>query len=179
MLGTAADKEAVRAAAKRWRADELEAAVVARGGCAATMRSLADWSAHPQGKAVAGEPLLALETNEGAHSPVCAVDPSRPLAGVRVLDMTRILAGPIATRFLAGFGADVLRIDPPGWDEPTIAPEVTLGKRCARLDLRDSGDRENWLALLAQADVVIHGYRPDALERLGLGSLAGCARGPG
>ena len=58
----------------------------------------------------------------------------RPSAGVRVLDLTRILAWPVGTRFLAGYGADVLRIDPPGWDEPSVAPDATLGKRCARLD---------------------------------------------
>ena len=169
VLATAGDKEAARAAVKRWQADELEAAVVARGGCAATMRSLADWSAHPQGKLVASEPLVWLERTEKSAPCVDARDRARPLAGVRVLDLTRILAGPIATRFLAGFGAEVLRIDPPNWDEPTIAPEVTLGKRCARLDLSGAGGRERWLALLSQADVVIHGYRPDALERLGLG----------
>jgi hypothetical protein len=169
VLATAGDKEAVRAAVKSWQADELEAAVVARGGCAATMRSLADWSAHPQGKLVASEPLVWLERTEKSAPCADARDRARPLAGVRVLDLTRILAGPIATRFLAGFGAEVLRIDPPNWDESTIAPEVTLGKRCARLDLSGAGGRERWPALLSQADVVIHGYRPDALERLGLG----------
>ena len=55
-----------------------------------------------------------------------------------MLDLTRVLAGPVATRFLAGYGADVLRIDPPDWDEPAVEPEVTLGKRCARLDLRQT-----------------------------------------
>jgi CoA-transferase family III len=110
VLATAGDKEAVRAAVKRWQADELEAAVVARGGCAATMRSLADWSAHPQGKLVASEPLVWLERTEKSAPCVDARDRARPLAGVRVLDLTRILAGPIATRFLAGFGAEVLRI---------------------------------------------------------------------
>ena len=113
--------------------------------------------------------MVWLERTEKSAPCVDARDRARPLAGVRVLDLTRILAGLIATRFLAGFGAEVLRIDPPNWDEPTIAPEVTLGKRCARLDLSGAGGRERWLALLSQADVVIHGYRPDALERLGLG----------
>jgi hypothetical protein len=113
VLATAGDKEAVRAAVKRWQADELEAAVVARGCCAATMRSLADWSAHPQGKLVASEPLVWLERTEKSAPCVDARNRARPLAVVRVLDLTRILAGPIATRFLAGFGAELLRIDPP------------------------------------------------------------------
>jgi len=75
---------------------------------------------------------------------------------------------PVATRFLAGFGADVLRIDPPTWDEPGVVPEVTLGKSCARLDLRSSNDRVTCLELLRQADVLVHGYRADALDNLGL-----------
>jgi crotonobetainyl-CoA:carnitine CoA-transferase CaiB-like acyl-CoA transferase len=75
----------------------------------------------------------------------------------------------VATRLLAGWGADVLRIDPPGWDEPAVVPEVTLGKRCAHLDLHEVPDRARLLELLAGADVVVHGYRPGALEGLGIG----------
>jgi hypothetical protein len=170
VLGAAGNKEAVGTAVARWRADELETAIVAQGGCAAAMRSRDAWLAHPQGQAVEAEPLVwhrVLETGAGDH---LGDDPARPLAGMRVLDLTRILAGPIATRFLAGFGAEVLRIDPLDWDEPTIAPEVTLGKRCARLDLRQAGGRERLLDLLSRADALVHGYRPDALDRLGLGA---------
>ena len=97
----------------------------------------------------------------------------------QVLDLTRVLAGPVATRFLAGFGAEVLRIDPPWWDEPGFVPEVTLGKRCTRLDLRASDGRDAFLALLAKADVLVHGYRPDALTRLGLGPEARRQTRPG
>ncbi|HVV92756.1 MAG TPA: CoA transferase [Hyphomicrobiales bacterium] len=180
VLRTAAEKDAVAAAVAGWRADELEAAVVAAGGCAATMRSLEDWAAHPQGRAAAAEPLVAWESaGAGGRDAARAFDPARPLAGIRVLDLTRILAGPVATRFLAGFGAEVLRIDPPGWEEPSVVPEVTLGKRCARLDLRDSAGRARLLALLAEADVLVHGYRPGALEGLGLGAEARRAARPG
>ncbi|MCD6073829.1 MAG: CoA transferase, family, partial [Rhodospirillales bacterium] len=77
--------------------------------------------------------------------------------------------GPVATRFLAGYGAEILRIDPPSWDEPAIIPEITPGKRCARLDLHQRGDRDIFERLLAEADVLVHGYRPGALERLGFG----------
>jgi crotonobetainyl-CoA:carnitine CoA-transferase CaiB-like acyl-CoA transferase len=75
----------------------------------------------------------------------------------------------VATRFLAGLGAEVLRVDPPGWEEPSLEPEVTLGKRCARLDLRGSEGRARLRALLKAADIIVHGYRPDALESLGFG----------
>jgi crotonobetainyl-CoA:carnitine CoA-transferase CaiB-like acyl-CoA transferase len=89
---------------------------------------------------------------------------------VRVLDLTRIVAGPVATRFLAGFGAEVLRVDPLDWEEPSRAPEMTLGKRCVRLDLRAPHGREALLRLLVDADIVVHGYRPGALDGLGLGA---------
>jgi crotonobetainyl-CoA:carnitine CoA-transferase CaiB-like acyl-CoA transferase len=170
VLGTPAEQKLVRSTVMRWKADELEAAVIARGGCAATMRSSAAWADHPQGKAVIAEPLVRSETTDAATSERRALEKGRPLAGVRVLDLTRVLAGPVATRFLAGFGAEVLRIDPPDWDEPSLAPDVTLGKRCARLDLRSPSDRGTLLELLSSADVIVHGYRPDALERLGLGA---------
>ena len=159
--------------------EALETAVVEAGGCAAAMRSLEDWRRHPVGSAIAGEPLVATELTDAASPNVGAYAPERPLAGIRVLDLTRILAGPIATRFLAGYGAEVLRIDPPEWDEGVTIPEVTLGKRCARLDLKTAEGREQFLALLAGADVLVHGYRSDALERLGLGQNVRRAVAPG
>lgn len=172
ILGAANDKAAVAAAVARWKADELEAAVVERGGCAAAMRSLSAWAEHPQGRSVAAEPLLWIEVTDAAPGRHGRASRERPLAGVRVLDLTRVLAGPVATRLLAGLGADVLRIDPPWWDEPSIVPEVTLGKRCARLDLREAGDRRQLAALIAEADILVHGYRPGALTGLGLDAEA-------
>lgn len=161
VLGCAADKEAVTSAVARWDKSELEEAVVRAGGCAAELRSEAEWAAHPQGIAVAAEPLVAVETHPGT------ISPRRSLQGVKVLDLTRVLAGPVGSRFLAGLGADVLRIDPPGWDEAGVVPEVTLGKRCARLDLHQPGDRAHFEELLRQTDILLHGYRPQAMERLG------------
>lgn len=207
VLGCAEDRDAVARAVAGWRGLALEDAVVAQGGCAAVMRSMAEWQAHPQGQSVASEPLIAFASAADASgisdasmaadggprvmcerldwSATSAAKPTkaraprertdwawraeRPLAGLKVLDLTRVLAGPVATRFLAGYGADVLRIDPPGWNEPGVIPEVTLGKRCARLDLTLAADRDIFESLLAEADVLVHGYRPDALERLGYG----------
>ena len=173
VLGVAADKGAVADAVASWVAGELESAVVAEGGCAAELRTPAAWAAHPQGAAVALEPLVHRERtdplNMDAAPPRWAPTAARPLAGLRVLDLTRVLAGPVATRLLAGLGAEVLRIDPPGWDEPAVVPEMTLGKRAARLDAHDPADRDRLLELLTGADVLVSGYRADALERLGLG----------
>jgi crotonobetainyl-CoA:carnitine CoA-transferase CaiB-like acyl-CoA transferase len=170
VLGCTAEKASVVQAVASWPAEALEDAIVAKGGCAAQMRSLAEWAAHPQGRSVAAEPLLRLSASGEAPPFRLAIDPARPLAGVKVLDLTRILAGPVATRFLAGFGADVLRIDPPGWEEPSLVAEVLLGKRTAALDLKDAQGRARFLELLNEADILVHGYRSDALERLGLGA---------
>lgn len=170
VLGCANAREAVAAAMAGWSAEALEAALVAAGGCAARLRTQAEWQVHPQGQAVRSEPLIAQEWTAANIASGWRPDPQRPLQGIRVLDLTRILAGPIATRLLAGLGAEVLRLDPPGWDEPAQAPEVTLGKRCARLDLRRPADRLVFERLLAEADVLVHGYRADALKRLGYGS---------
>ncbi len=105
--------------------------------------------------------------------------PNRPLRGLRVLDLTRVLAGPVATRFLAAFGADVLRIDPPDWDESIVIPEVAPGKRCARLDLKTVSGRAKLQELLKDADVLVHGYRADALDAIGFGAGARRALRPG
>ncbi|OCX21244.1 CoA transferase [Pseudomonas graminis] len=188
VLNTAPERDAVSQAVLRWKASELESAVVDHQGCAAAMGSALAWREHPQGRAVAAEPLLhrtdapagpAASHQSNPARPEWSVPRERPLRGIRVLDLTRILAGPVATRFLAGFGAEVLRIDPPGWDEPGTVPEVVLGKRCARLDLRDPADRAVLEGLISEADVMVHGYRADALARLGLGAERRRALNPG
>ena len=167
VLGRQSDREAMSAAVSRWTKTALEAAIVDAGGCAAEMRTVGEWQAHPQGVALAAEPLARLAVTDAGATPIWKVAAARPLDSVRVLDLTRVLAGPIASRFLAGYGANVLRIDPPDWNEPGVIPEVTLGKRCARLDLKVANDRTRFQSLLASADVLLHGYRADALERLG------------
>ncbi|BAF87186.1 CoA transferase [Azorhizobium caulinodans ORS 571] len=172
VLCTPADREAVAAAVARWTGEDLEAAIVAANGCAAVMRTQEEWAVHPQGAAVAREPLIWRTEGTASDRPEARLDPVRPLAGVRVLDLTRVLAGPTATRVLAGFGADVLRIDPPFWDEPAVLPDMTLGKRRAHLDLREAEDRQQLAVLLSEADILVHGYRSDALEAMGFGAEA-------
>jgi hypothetical protein len=155
---------------RAFKASELEQEIILQGGCAAEMRSVNAWAAHPQGKAVRAEPLLGVHDYDlGSTCAKWDLHPDRPLRGIRILDLTRILAGPVATRFLASYGADVLRLDPIEWDEPVVAPEVTLGKRRARLDLRSASGKKTFETLLRHADVIVHGYRSDALEKLGLG----------
>ncbi|MBY6139731.1 CoA transferase [Leisingera daeponensis] len=171
VLGCQAERDAVSEAVSHWQSEALESAVVSAGGVAAAMRSRAEWQEHPQGRAVAAEPLIDWNLPRSirlGNRPQATAE--RPLAGLRVLDLTRVLAGPVATRTLAGFGADVLRIDPPGWDEPGVIADISLGKRMAALDLTKGEDRLVFESLLAQTDVLVHGYRPGALDRLGYDS---------
>jgi hypothetical protein len=160
VLNCDADKARLTEVIADWKKNDLEDAVVNEGGAAAAMHSLAEWANHPQGQQVHSEPLI--DWHQSGYGPKLS-----GLRGRRVLDLTRILAGPVATRFLAGFGADVLRLDPPNWHEPALEPEVTLGKRRAGLDLHLAHDRQIFERLIAQADVLVHGYRPGALDRLG------------
>ena len=154
-------RERITSTVAQMKAQDVEDAVLDAGGAAAVLRSPAEWAAHPQGLAVASEPLIAWTTP--------LVEPVETGPGFKVLDLTRVIAGPVATRFLAGLGADVLRIDPPDWNEPAVVPDMTLGKRAARANFHDAGGIRKLGLLIAEADVIVHGYRADALERLGLG----------
>lgn len=169
VLGCERSREAVESAVASWSGNDLESAIVGENGVAAAMRSREDWLAHPQGQAVSAEPLVGWRCPRKTSLRDWPASIERPLLGLRVLDLTRVLAGPISTRTLAGFGADVLRVDPPGWDEPGVIPDISLGKRCTYLDLTSAEDRERFETLLAQADVLVHGYRPGALDGLGYG----------
>lgn len=154
--------EEVAAAIGGRRAVEVETAVYGAGGLAVALRTPGEWAAHPQGRAVAEGPLLTRERLDEA--------PPRPRTGPpRVLDLTRVLAGPVATRTLALLGADVLRIDPPGNPElPDQHADTNVGKRTTVLDLERPSDRRTFGELLDAADVLVTGYRPGALDRFGL-----------
>jgi crotonobetainyl-CoA:carnitine CoA-transferase CaiB-like acyl-CoA transferase len=163
----------VAAVARRGSLD-VEAAVVAAGGVAAAVRTEQEWAAHPQGAAVRTLPLLSLRRVGDA--------PSRPrgVEGLRVLDLTRVIAGPVGTRTLASYGADVLRVDSPRLPEdPAALLDTGPGKRSAHLDLARPADRARFAALLAEADVLVQGYRPGALAAHGLGADALADRYPG
>ena len=169
VLGCDNSRHAVATAVAQWSGSDLESKIVESGGVAAAMRTRKQWLAHPQGVALKSEPLVAWSEPRKGSVQSWSPTISEPLNGLKVLDLTRVLAGPVSTRMLAGFGADVLRIDPPGWDEPNVVPDITLGKRCAGLDLSKSDDRSAFIELLSNADVLVHGYRPNALEGLGFG----------
>jgi crotonobetainyl-CoA:carnitine CoA-transferase CaiB-like acyl-CoA transferase len=168
------------------RSVEIEETVYAAGGLAVALRTPEEWAAHEQGAAIAAHPLLTLGRTEGPGpvaprrlSPLSG-SPLLPAAGLRVLDLTRVLAGPVATRTLALLGADVLRIDAPQLPESQDAHNDTgFGKRSVSLDLRDRAGRATFEELLADADVLVTGYRPGALEAYGLTPEALAVRRPG
>jgi CoA-transferase family III len=160
-LGRPADAgraEVARVVARR-PGVKVETAVQEAGGAAAALRSREEWAAHPQSAAVGKRPLVEVTSMPDPGG-------ANPARRVRVLDLTRVIAGPTATKVLAAFGADVLRLDPPGFEElaPLVA-ETTAGKRCARLDVRADADRFG--DLLAAADVLVCGLRPGVLAGLG------------
>src|SRR5580693_5199708 len=196
-LGTGEDPDQVAAAIKGRAANEVEDLVVSAGGVAAAVRTEAQWRAEPAGQAVAAARLVeggrlgdapprhrTAGARPGAMRPGAmrpgAVRPGAvlPAAGIRVLDLTRVIAGPVATRYLAALGADVLRLDPPHRPElPLHTYDGLLGKRSALLDLDTDAARLE--ELLGAADVLVHGYRPHALDRFGLTADALAERHPG
>ncbi len=168
VLGVEEDAEAVRQAVSRWDALELEEAIIAARGAGGMVRSMDEWAHHPQSAAVASLPLLEIE-KIGDSSPVPLSEGSRPLSGVRVLDLTRVLAGPTCARTLAEHGADVLKITGPHL--PSIGSQefdTGHGKLSAYLDLREEKDLETLRELIREADVFSQGYRPGTLAGRGL-----------
>lgn len=166
VLGCTNRPEAVEQAVRSWSGEALEDALAAAGALGYVVRDVQAWRDHPQGQAVAALPLLQMEA--GA-APGRVAPPGRAAAGLRVLDLTRVIAGPVATRTLAGWGAQVLRLDSPDLPEiPAQAVDTLPGKFSAELDLRQPGGRARMEALLAEADLLVQGYRPGALARYGL-----------
>jgi hypothetical protein len=166
VLGCDDAPEAVGAAIAGRSATELEESLAAAGALGFAVRSLRDWRLHPQGEAVAGQPLVRTAVGAG---PARRLPPGRALDGVRVLDLTRVIAGPVATRTLAAWGADILRVDAPQLPEvPAQAIDTLQGKHSTLLDLFQPSARARLEELLAEADLVVQGYRPGALARFEL-----------
>jgi crotonobetainyl-CoA:carnitine CoA-transferase CaiB-like acyl-CoA transferase len=179
VLDCASDRQSVSNAVATWKGEALEEALIAANTCAAFVRRPEEWIAHPQQAAVAALPLLEiLPLGDSPAEPLPRAD--RPLSGVRVLDLTRIVAGPVAARTLAAHGADVLQVTGPHLPNiQRLVIDTGFGKRAATLDLRDAADREKMHALIREADVFLQAYRPGALGALGLSPEEVAALRPG
>ena len=174
LLGLSADT-AQRADAERtllsWRALDFEQAAADAGLVVAACRNFAEWDAHPQGQAVAALPLFTIERiGDAAPLALPALNADdRPLTGLRVLDLTRILAGPVCGRMLAAYGADVMLINSPHLPNIESIADTSRGKLSAHADLRTSAGRDALKNLLATSHVFVQGYRPGGLAAHGFG----------
>jgi crotonobetainyl-CoA:carnitine CoA-transferase CaiB-like acyl-CoA transferase len=168
VLGCESTADAVAKAIAKWDSHELEEAVAAARACGSIVRSNAEWLAHPHGKMLAGRPLIEI-TKIGDSDPVPFPREGRPLAGIRVLDLTRILAGPVAARTLAENGADVLMITAQHLPQvPEHVMDTSHGKRSCFLDFNKAEDVATVKQLVRNADVFSQGYRPGIMDKHGL-----------
>jgi len=180
LLDCAGDAQAVAAAVAKWDAAALEDALAYMKLCGAVVRSRDEWAALEHGKILAETPVVELIRLGDADPLELSPTMARPLDGIRVLDMTRVLAGPTCGRTLASHGADVLRIG--AVHLPTIEPFVMdtgHGKRSASLDfgVREDADQLNDLA--DRANIFVQSFRPGSLARHGLGPYDLADRRPG
>jgi crotonobetainyl-CoA:carnitine CoA-transferase CaiB-like acyl-CoA transferase len=179
VLGVEEDRDAVARAVAKWDAADLEEAIIVAKGAGGMARTREEWATHPQATAIAALPLLEiLRIGDSAPEPLPAT--KRPLSGIRVLDLTRVLAGPTCARTLAEHGAEVLKITAAhlpnlGYQEW----DTGHGKLSAQLDLRQPSDVETLRALVRQADVFSQGYRPGSLASRGLSPEELAALRPG
>jgi crotonobetainyl-CoA:carnitine CoA-transferase CaiB-like acyl-CoA transferase len=180
LLGCDYDRAAVGRALTGWQAEAFEQAAADAGLVVAMMRSPAEWEAHPQGRAVADLPILRIKKIGPAPATDFAEDPQRPLSGVRVLDLTRVIAGPVCGRTLAAHGADVMNISAPHLPSiESLVIDTGRGKLSSHLDLRDAAAKETLRDLARQSDVFIQGYRPYAIAAHGFDRESLAALRPG
>ncbi len=183
LLRSADSASAVARAVAEWDAEELEKAIADRGLCGVVVRSAAEWRAHPQGAAIARLPAVEItRIGDAPKVPFPAIQSApdaRPLSGIRVLDLTHVIAGPTCAKSLAEQGATVLHIYCPSRPQlPPFDMDTGHGKRTAFLDLAGptaTRDRATLSGLVRQADVFSQSYRPQSLARLGF-SPEGLAR---
>ncbi|MGN6749672.1 MAG: CoA transferase [Xanthobacteraceae bacterium] len=168
-LGCDHDKAAVQRALERWPAEKLETVAAEAGLVVTACRSFAEWDAHGQGRAVASLPLFSVD--QIGDAPALKFAPAeRPLSGIKVLELTHVIAGPVGGRVLASHGADVLLVT--AAHRPAMLPLVVdngRGKLSTQIDLRQAGGRETLAELVREADVFIQGYRPGAVAAHGFG----------
>jgi len=179
VLGCASNGDAVARAVAQWNSHDLEEAVAEARACGSIVRSNAEWLEHPHGKMLAGKPLIEI-TKIGDSEPMPFPAGERPLSGIKVLDLTRILAGPIAARTLAENGADVMMVTAQHLPQvPEHVMDTSHGKRSCFLNLTQAADVATIKRLARGADVFSQGYRPGIMDKHGLSPEQLAAERPG
>src|SRR6266576_245861 len=179
LLDCKPERDDVQAALMQWDGEAFETAAYDGGCVVSMMRSYEEWSATPHAKALAGLPLISIaKIGEAAPKPWPNGD--RPLAGIRVLDLSRVIAGPVAGRTLAAHGADVLLISSPELPAiPWLTIDTGRGKLTSFVELKSEQSRGVLRDLLASADIFSQGYRPRALASLGFSAEDAARISPG
>lgn len=176
-----ATKDQVAAKTLTWNSVELETRAADNGAVIYALRTYAEWDALPQASAVADTPILLRQLAPGPPKllPPTPTAQNKALAGLRVVELTRVIAGPVAGRTLAAHGADVLWVTSPRLPSvPFLDSDTSRGKRRVSLDIRDAADKATLLRLLRTADVLVQSYRPDSLAAHGLSAEALVALNP-
>lgn len=177
--GSALEGVAVADATAPWDAFELEDALASAGLCGAVCRRPDEWAQHPQALALASRPVVEV-TRIGDGPPVPFGPAERPLGGIRVLDLTRVLAGPTVARTLAEHGADVLHVAAPHLPTvPLFEIDTGHGKRQTYLDLRHPAAADRLRLLVGDVDVFSQGFQSRSLARRGFGPQELAAIRPG
>ncbi len=179
VLSCVPERGSVQAALMQWKGEDFETAAYAAGGVVALMRSCDEWSALPQARALAELPLVSIE-KIGDAPPKQWPQGDRPLAGLRVLDLSRVIAGPVAGRTLAAHGADVLLVSGAGLPAiPWLTIDTGRGKLTTFIELKSEAGRAQLRELLKDADIFSQGYRPHALAALGFSPEEAAQINPG
>jgi hypothetical protein len=170
VLKTVPESAAIRAAIKQWNGLELEDTLNAAGGVGVLHRTREEWAAHPQGKYLAGQPVIEIVKVGDAPPRTYGQPANQPLSGIKVISCTHVIAGTTAARTLAEYGADVLHIArDQSFEHEALVIDVNVGMRSAWVDLRNADQKKHFTTLLPRADVFIEGFRGRSMERLGFG----------
>ncbi len=169
VLGKHSNKEELAKTLLSKKAIEVEADIIRASGCAAVMYNRESWKNHEHGKYTIDEKIAVLELKHNAEIKLPKIlNSTLALTGVKILDLTRVIAGPTCTKFLSAHGADVLHLDPPGFKEvPALLPETTVGKKCGFLNLKLKDGQEVFKELIKATHILVCGLRSDALSLLG------------
>ena len=159
VLKCAPTQRAVEAAIMQWDAEALELAIREESGAVGVVRTAAEWLAHPVGRRLAAKPVIEIEKIGDSDPIPFPKGQGKVLSGIRVLDCTHVVGGPVTARTLAEFGADVLHLSKPNYpDHLNWRLETDMGKRAAYCDFDDEADKRQFFKLLNDADVFTCSY---------------------